>query len=224
MTIKAACITFPGSNCDQDMHRAVNLMGWSLTKLWHTDTLQEKVDLMLIPGGFSYGDYLRSGALAKYSKAIESVKEHADRGGFVLGVCNGFQILCETGLLPGALTRNSGLKFKCIWTDLITVNKSTAFSKELENESIRIPIAHGEGNYQASQDTLKSLQDHDQIAFTYASNPNGSVADIAGVYNKQKNILGMMPHPERAIEDQLGGSDGLGLFKSLDSALKSLAV
>jgi len=216
MSLKVAVITFPGSNCDQDMHRAVRLMGWDLVKLWHSDVLTEKVDVIAVPGGFSYGDYLRCGALARFSRAMESVREHAQRGGLVIGVCNGFQILCEAGLLPGALHRNAGLKFRCLWTDLVVRRNDTAFTRQTSvGQRLRVPIAHGEGNYFIDADGLKSLQDNNQIVFEYAENPNGSVAGIAGIVNKQGNVLGMMPHPERAMEQILGGTDGRSIFAAM---------
>lgn len=228
MTIRAACITFPGSNCDQDMHRAVRLMGWDLVRLWHGDTLQERVDVILVPGGFSYGDYLRCGALARFSPAMESVREHAARGGIVLGVCNGFQILCEAGLLPGALTRNEGLTFRCRWTYLVADDPGPIFGLAVPpRTALRIPIAHGEGRYVIDADGLKRLEDGGQITFRYcdacgvvgdAANPNGSVAGIAGVRNAAGNVMGMMPHPERAMEPILGGTDGRCLFESIARA------
>jgi phosphoribosylformylglycinamidine synthase subunit PurQ / glutaminase len=229
MTIKAACITFPGSNCDQDIHRSAQIMGWDLIKLWHNDVLDEEVDIVFVPGGFSYGDYLRCGALAKYSRSMESVHAQAKRGGLVVGICNGFQILCEAGLLPGGLHRNDCLEFRCVWSHLRPANRDTAFTSECPTDRpIAIPIAHGEGNFHIDGEGLKKLQDNGQIAFEYCtesgelskeSNPNGSVASIAGVFNEQKNVLGMMPHPERAMEDLLGGTDGLYIYKSIEAAL-----
>ncbi len=233
MTLKAAVITFPGSNCDQDMHRAVDLMGWNLVKLWHEDVLTEKVDIIFVPGGFSYGDYLRCGALARFSAAMKSVDEHASRGGLVMGVCNGFQILCEAGLLPGALHRNAGLRFRCVWSHLKAANDSVYTSYFHEKPVLRIPIAHGEGNYYIDDDGLKKLQDEHSIVFQYCdengevtpeSNPNGSTANIAGIVNTEGNVLGMMPHPERAVESILGGDDGLNVFKSIEQALSKIGV
>lgn len=234
MTIKAACITFPGSNCDQDIHRAVRLMGWDLVRLWHEDLLDEKVDIIFIPGGFSYGDYLRCGALARFSRAMESVRDHAARGGVVVGICNGFQILCETGLLPGVLHRNQGLKFRCIWTHLLPESTETVYTNACEpGKPLRIPIAHGEGNYHIDSEGLKELEEKEQIVFRYASpdgkvggewNPNGSVGDIAGIRNETGNVLGMMPHPERAMEELLGGTDGRRIFASIEAALAGSAV
>ncbi len=229
MTLKAAVVTFPGSNCDQDMHRAVQLMQWDLVKLWHGNALEEPVDLILIPGGFSYGDYLRCGALARFSPAMASVHEHARQGGGILGVCNGFQILCEAGLLPGALTRNAGLKFRCIWTHLRVEENSAPLAAGLQQgATIRIPIAHGEGNYQCHAEDLVRLREKGQIVFRYAtpegkvneaSNPNGSMDNIAGITDEAGRILGMMPHPERAMEDILGGTEGRRVFESIEMAL-----
>lgn len=234
MAIKAACVTFPGSNCDQDIHRAVHLMGWQLVPLWHTNALEEAVDVIFVPGGFSYGDYLRCGALARFSPAMASIHDHARRGGLVMGICNGFQILCEAGLLPGALVRNEGLTFRCIWTHLLAVNTNTPFTLACPPRTpLRIPIAHGEGNYVISADGLEALRDNNQIVFQYCdaggnitpeSNPNGSTANIAGIRNTGGNILGMMPHPERAMEFLLGGGDGRALLASLERALDTAPV
>lgn len=233
MTIKAACITFPGSNCDQDVHRAVRMMGWKLIPLWHSNALEERVDVMFVPGGFSYGDYLRCGALARFSPAMASLNAHAKGGGLVVGICNGFQILCEAGLLPGALHRNKGLRFRCLWTNLLVTNKETAFTQAAEQDVLRIPVAHGEGNYFIDADGLKRLQDNKQIIFQYCSpkgddcetfNPNGSVEAIAGICNEQGNVLGMMPHPERAMESALGGEDGRVLFQSLKQSLSTVGA
>ncbi len=229
MTIKAAVVSFPGSNCDQDMHRAVHLMEWQLVKLWHGNTLDEPVDMILIPGGFSYGDYLRCGALARFSPAMASIHEHARRGGAILGVCNGFQILCEAGLLPGALTRNAGLKFRCIWTHLRVEHSSASIAGGLHPGAVlRIPIAHGEGNYQCHAEDLERLRAGGQIVFRYAdetgevppdANPNGSMDNIAGIANEAGSILGMMPHPERAMEEQLGSVEGRRVFESIELML-----
>ncbi|MCC5875146.1 MAG: phosphoribosylformylglycinamidine synthase subunit PurQ [Candidatus Sumerlaeia bacterium] len=223
--MKAACVTFPGSNCDQDMHRAIRLMGWELVPLWHTNSLDEQVDIIFIPGGFSYGDYLRCGALARFSPAMASIRDHASRGGLVMGICNGFQILCEAGFLPGALVRNKGLHFHCTWSHLRAENTTSPFTGSVSRERVlRIPIAHGEGNYTIDGDGLKRLEDGNQITFRYCAedgritdeaNPNGSVSNIAGIINDRGNILGMMPHPERAMEAILGGEDGRSIFESL---------
>ena len=210
-----------GTNCDAEMMRAFSMAG-ATPDLIHVDRLIERpahvadFDLIGFPGGFSYGDYLRCGALARFSRAMESVREHAQRGGLVIGVCNGFQILCEAGLLPGALHRNAGLKFRCLWTDLVVRRNDTAFTRQTSvGQRLRVPIAHGEGNYFIDADGLKSLQDNNQIVFEYAENPNGSVAGIAGIVNKQGNVLGMMPHPERAMEQILGGTDGRSIFAAM---------
>ncbi|MCC6547639.1 phosphoribosylformylglycinamidine synthase subunit PurQ [Candidatus Sumerlaeota bacterium] len=223
--MKAAVVTFPGSNCDQDMHRAVKLMDWKLVKLWHEDALAEKVDVIFVPGGFSYGDYLRCGALARFSRAMKSVAEHAKRGGIVMGVCNGFQILCEAGLLPGALTRNAGLSFRCQWVTL-GVENTGVFSNACEvGTEIRIPIAHGEGRYHIDDDGLACLRDGNQIVYTYRyENPNGSVGNIAGIANAEGNVLGMMPHPERAMESLMGGTDGRHVFRSIENALSRVGA
>lgn len=218
--IKAACVTFPGSNCDQDIHRAASLMDWELVKLWHQNALTDPVDVVFIPGGFSYGDYLRCGALARFSPAMNSILDHARGGGLVVGICNGFQILCEAGLLPGALHRNARLQFRCIPVQLRVANPETPFTNQcIPDETLTIPIAHGEGNYYASHDVLNELRDHGRIVFEYMDNPNGSLAGIAGICNEAGNILGMMPHPERAMEELLGGEDGRKIFESIAASL-----
>lgn len=234
MTLKAACVTFPGSNCDQDMHRAIRLMGWDLVPLWHTNALDEKVDIIFIPGGFSYGDYLRCGALARFSPAMVSIRDHANRGGLVMGICNGFQILCEAGFLPGALVRNKGLAFHCAWSHLKATHSNSIFTGNCDpNQPLRIPIAHGEGNYVIDKEGLERLHDKGQVAFRYctetgefhdAANPNGSTDNIAGVLNDRGNILGMMPHPERAMEAILGGEDGRVILESIGAHHSAMAV
>lgn len=221
--MKFAVISFPGSNCDMDMYYAVR------------DSLNEDVDLVtsdatnldgydgvLIPGGFSYGDYLRSGAVARFAPVMESVKKMAAEGKPVLGVCNGFQILTEANLLPGSLQHNTSMEFISDWSKLRVQNNDTMFTDQYEeSEVIDIPIAHGEGNYYCDDETLAQLKANDQIVFTYEDNPNGSCDNIAGVVNEQGNVLGMMPHPERAVESILGGTDGLKLFKSLLNHVRS---
>lgn len=217
--MKAAVITFPGSNCDRDGFTVLKNIGFDTQAVWHHDSTLPKVDVVYIPGGFSYGDYLRSGAMAAQSPIMREVKKHADAGGFVLGVCNGFQILTESGLLPGILLRNAKLKFLCKEVTLKVENNSTAFTKKYAaGQTINVPIAHHDGNYFADDATLKSLQDNAQIAFTYVDNPNGSRANIAGIFSAKKNVLGMMPHPERHAEALLGGVDGKGVFESLLAA------
>ena len=215
--MKFAVIVFPGSNCDLDMyHAAVDGIGQEASYIWHTENSLENFDAILIPGGFSYGDYLRCGALAAQSPIMPAIKKAAKEGKPVLGVCNGFQILTESGLLPGALLRNKNLKFICDRTPLIVENNNTIFSKEYEQgQEIILPIAHGEGNYYCDDETLKKLKKNGQIVFTYGKNPNGSTKNIAGITNEAGNVLGMMPHPERAVEKLLGNTIGLGIFKSI---------
>ena len=216
--MKFAVLVFPGSNCDIDMYHAIkDELGEEVEYVWHTENSLEGFDGALVPGGFSYGDYLRCGAMANQSNIMTALKEFAAQGKPVLGVCNGFQILTEAGLLPGALIRNKNLKFMCRTVQLKVENNKTLFTNQYEaGEIINIPIAHGEGNYYCDEETLASLKANNQIAFTYAGdNPNGSLADIAGIVNEQGNVLGMMPHPERAANEIVGGADGLKLFKSI---------
>ena len=215
--MKFAVIVFPGSNCDIDMYHAiVDELGEEAEFVWHTDTSLEGFDAVLLPGGFSYGDYLRCGAIARFSPIMEAVKRAAMEGIPVLGICNGFQVLLETGLLPGAMQRNAQLKFICRPQKLRVVNNDTPFTNcYAENEQITIPIAHGEGNYYCDEETLEKLMTQNQILFTYEDNPNGSHKDIAGIINERGNVLGMMPHPERAVSSLLGSADGIKLFKSI---------
>jgi phosphoribosylformylglycinamidine synthase subunit PurQ / glutaminase len=213
-----AVLVFPGSNCDVDMYKAIeDCLEQPVDYIWYTETNLAKYDALLIPGGFSYGDYLRSGAMASLAPAMEEVKKAAEAGKLVLGVCNGFQILTEAGLLPGALIRNESLKFRCEMVELTVENNDTPFTKEYAmDETIRIPIAHGEGNYYCDEETLKRLTDNGQIVFRYhGNNPNGSIADIAGIVNEAGNVLGMMPHPERAVHEWLGSADGKRMFTSI---------
>ncbi|WP_077296552.1 phosphoribosylformylglycinamidine synthase subunit PurQ [Virgibacillus pantothenticus] len=215
--MKFAVVTFPGSNCDKDMYEAVkNILKADADLLWYEHANLENYDAILLPGGFSYGDYLRTGAIAATSNVMQQVKQHAAQGKPVLGVCNGFQILTESGLLPGALLRNKNLSFMCHQETLIVENNQTIFTTTYtKGERIQLPIAHGEGNYYCDEVTLRELTVNEQIVFTYQNNPNGSTANIAGIVNKQGNVLGMMPHPERAVEQLLGSTDGLRLFQSL---------
>lgn len=216
--MKFAVLVFPGSNCDIDMYHAIkDELGEEVEYVWHTEGSLEGFDGALVPGGFSYGDYLRCGAMANQSNVMKALKEFAAAGKPVLGVCNGFQILTEAGLLPGALIRNKNLKFMCRTVQLKVENNDTLFTNQYEaGEVINIPIAHGEGNYYCDEETLAELKANNQIAFTYeGENPNGSLADIAGIINKEGNVLGMMPHPERAANEIVGGADGLKLFKSI---------
>ncbi|MEO1472906.1 MAG: phosphoribosylformylglycinamidine synthase subunit PurQ [Pseudomonadota bacterium] len=219
--MKTAVIVFPGSNCDRDAQVALRqATGTEPAMVWHKDgEIPDGTDLVMVPGGFSYGDYLRCGAMAANSPAIAALKAHAERGGHVLGVCNGFQILCETGLLPGALIRNAGLEFVCKPQALKVESANTAFTSAYAGrDDISIPIAHHDGNFVASDDTLDQLEVEGRVAFRYAGNPNGSARDIAGVLSENGRILGMMPHPERAIGGHEGGTDGLGVFESLMGA------
>jgi len=215
--MKFAVIVFPGSNCDHDMYHAIKeVLQAEADLVWYQNSNLENYDGVLIPGGFSYGDYLRSGAVASTSNMMKQIKEHAAKGKPVLGVCNGFQILTEAGLLPGALMRNKKLSFMCHQEVLIVENNNTPFTSGYEKgEAVRFPIAHGEGNYFCDEATLAELKANNQIVFTYRHNPNGSVANIAGIINKSGNVLGMMPHPERAVEELLGSKDGLRLFQSM---------
>lgn len=224
--MKFGVIVFPGSNCDDDMVYALEtIMNQKVVKLWHKENDLKGCDFIMVPGGFSYGDYLRSGAIARFSPIMTSVIEHANKGGYVMGVCNGFQILTEAGLLPGALIRNSGRLFICQNQFIKPVSKTALLTKNLDFSSVfNIPIAHGDGRYYADNETIKSLEDNDQILFHYSdkfgnvnddSNPNGSLKNIAGVSNKTKNVFGMMPHPERAVDSDLKNTDGQFLFASL---------
>jgi phosphoribosylformylglycinamidine synthase subunit PurQ / glutaminase len=215
--MKAAVVTFPGSNCDRDLATAFEGAGFEVARVWHKDTdLPQGVDVVGVPGGFSFGDYLRCGAIAAQSPISAAIRAHADRGGFVIGICNGFQVLTEMGLLPGALMRNAGLKFVCKPVDLRVATTDTAYTAGyVLGQKIRVPIAHHDGNYTIDADGLARLQGDDRIAFTYCDNPNGSMADIAGVLSENRRVLGMMPHPERATEAALGGEDGRPLFAAL---------
>ena len=215
--MKAAVITFPGSNCDRDLAVAFASAGFTVARVWHKDSaLPNGVDVVGVPGGFSFGDYLRCGAIAARSPISGALVAHAARGGYVLGICNGFQILTETGLLPGALMRNAGLRFICKVVDLTVESANSAFTGGWgRGDSIRLPIAHHDGNYVADADTLAALQDEDRVAFRYRANPNGAMDDIAGILSPNRRVLGMMPHPERAAEAAHGGQDGAALFRAL---------
>ncbi len=228
--MKIGVVTFPGSNCDSDMIYAwETILGQEVTSLWHKDTDLQGCEFIVLPGGFSYGDYLRSGAIARFSPIMEEVVKHADNGGFVMGVCNGFQILCESGLLPGALLQNSSQKFICKNVFLAADNNETAPVREVAlKQALKIPIAHQEGRYFADKEALYDLNENNQVLFRYcnadgvvdaASNPNGSAENIAGVCNKEGNVFGMMPHPERAVDADLSNTDGKLIF---DSILNSL--
>ena len=223
--MKFGVVVFPGSNCDMDMIYVLEkVMKQEVVKLWHKNTDLESCDFLILPGGFSFGDYLRSGAIANYSPIMSSIVSHANRGGYVMGICNGFQILCESGLLPGALLHNTSHKFICKNVYLKTITRETCVTNEYSKQAIKIPIAHGEGRFYADEKTLQELIDNDQILFKYCDenaeisdqcNPNGSSLNIAGVCNKQRNVFGMMPHPERAADTELKNTDGKVLFQSI---------
>lgn len=230
MSATFGVIVFPGSNCDHDAYHALaHVMNAETKFLWHKDTDLSDVDFLLIPGGFSYGDYLRSGAIARFSPIMKSVIDFAEKGRPVLGICNGFQILLEAGLLPGAMMHNQQLRFVCKHTYIRCETSDTLFTRNIDEGSVlKIPVAHGEGNYFTDDDQLKALQDNDQIVFRYCdkqgnateeANFNGSVDNIAGICSRQRNVLGMMPHPERAVEDILGSDDGKKIFESVLSEL-----
>ncbi|GAB4266344.1 MAG: phosphoribosylformylglycinamidine synthase subunit PurQ [Pararhodobacter sp.] len=221
--MKAAVITFPGSNCDRDLAVAFEAAGAEVTRVWHKDAaLPEGVDVVGIPGGFSFGDYLRCGAIAARSPIAGAVRAHADKGGYVIGICNGFQVLVETGLLPGALMRNAGLRFICKAVTLEVATADCAFtSGYAPGQRVTIPVAHHDGNYQADDETLARLQGEDRVAFRYVENPNGSRGDIAGILSANRRVLGMMPHPERAIDARHGGTDGQAVFRGI---LRSLTA
>ncbi len=214
--MRAAVIVFPGSNCDRDMAVALRAAGADVQMVWHKDATLPDVDLVAVPGGFSFGDYLRCGAIAAQSPICKGLIAHVERGGYALGVCNGFQVLTETGLLPGALMRNADLKFICKTVGLDVATSDSAFTEGYNaGDTVGFPVAHHDGNYTIDDAGLKTLQDQDRIAFTYADNPNGSVVDIAGVLSENRRVLGMMPHPERAIDAGHGGTDGQALFRGL---------
>ena len=215
--MKFGVVVFPGSNCDQDCYHAIDqVIKQPVEYIWHKNTKLDKFDCLIIPGGFSYGDYLRCGAIARFSPIMDSVIKFAKAGGLVIGICNGFQVLLESGLLPGAMMRNTNLHFICKYVDLKVETTKTGFSSEYKTgQVIRIPIAHNEGNYYIDDKGLAELKKNDQIVFRYTDNPNGAVDDIAGIVNKERNVLGMMPHPERSSETDLGSNDGLLIFKSI---------
>jgi len=215
--VKTGILVFPGSNCDMDCYHVIkDVLGQKTEYIWHGDKKLDHFDALILPGGFSYGDYLRTGAIARFSPVMDSVIEFADSGKLVIGICNGFQILLESGLLPGAMLRNRDLHFICRYVDLKVENEKTPFTSKLKKGRVlRIPIAHNEGNYFADDETLRKLKNNNQIIFRYCSNPNGSLEDIAGICNERGNVLGMMPHPERCSEALLGSDDGRLIFESM---------
>lgn len=224
--IKFGVVVFPGSNCDHDVYYVVKeIMNQDAVFLWHKDNSLQNVDVIILPGGFSYGDYLRCGAIARFSPIMSQVIKFAEHGGLVIGICNGFQILCETGLLPGALLRNKSLNFICKYVYIRVENSNTRFTSKCHiNEVLKIPIAHGDGNYYADENTLNQMEIKNQILFRYSTadglitedaNPNGSLLNIAGIINEQGNVMGMMPHPERAADPVLGCTDGQKIFQSI---------
>ncbi|MFA6980274.1 MAG: phosphoribosylformylglycinamidine synthase subunit PurQ [Ignavibacteriaceae bacterium] len=225
MKLKFGVVVFPGSNCDHDSYHVLkHVLDQETVYLWHKDTDLQNCDVIILPGGFSYGDYIRTGAVAKLSPIMNLVIEFANKGGIVFGICNGFQILTESGLLPGALIKNKNLKFVCKDIYVTAVNEDSLLTKSLEKKTLLTPIAHGEGNYFTDEDTLKSLEKNNQVLFKYSSskgeisdtcNPNGSIENIAGIMNKSGNVFGMMPHPERSSDGLLGKTDGLQIFNSL---------
>ncbi|WP_324751550.1 phosphoribosylformylglycinamidine synthase subunit PurQ [Roseovarius sp. Pro17] len=218
----AAVVVFPGSNCDRDLAVALERAGAKVSMVWHKDTaMPDGVDLIGVPGGFSFGDYLRCGAIAANSPICRAVTAHANRGGYVLGVCNGFQILTETRVLPGTLLRNAGLKYICRTVPLTVVTTDSVFTTRYDaGQTITVPIAHHDGNYHADSETLKALAAEDRIAFRYGDNPNGSADDIAGILSQNRRVLGMMPHPERMAEEAHGGTDGAAMFAGLVDQLQ----
>ena len=230
MSMRFGVVVFPGTWSDVDCYHVLDdVLHQEVGYIWHKDTDLSNYDCVILPGGFSYGDYLRCGAIARFSPVMESVVEFAERGGLVLGICNGFQVLCESGLLPGALLRNDSLEFRCQWVNLRVDNSASIFTRGCEaGQRLRVPISHGEGRYYADEETLQSLEDEGRVLFRYCAedgtvspeaNPNGSLNDIAGISNRDGNVLGMMPHPERCCEPVLGGTDGLYIFESMIKAI-----
>jgi len=221
--MKFGVVIFPGSNCDHDCYYAIeSVIGKPVEFIWHQDTSVKGIDAVILPGGFAYGDYLRTGALAKFSPVMKAIGEFASKGGLVYGICNGFQILTEAGLLPGALLRNVTMKYICKFVELRTETTNTPYTNLLrKGQILRIPIGHGDGNFYADAETLQDIEDNDQVVFRYVENPNGSLHDIAGIVNEKRNVLGMMPHPDRSSEAILGSADGKLIFESMVNALVS---
>jgi phosphoribosylformylglycinamidine synthase subunit PurQ / glutaminase len=219
--MKFGVVIFPGSNCDHDCYYAIeSVLGKPVEFIWHQDTSVKGFDAVILPGGFAYGDYLRTGALAKFSPVMKAIGEFANKGGLVYGICNGFQILTEAGLLPGALLRNVTMKYICKFVDLRVETANTPYTNLLsKGQILRIPIGHGDGNFFADAETLKRIEENDQVVFRYVKNPNGSLHDIAGIVNDKRNVLGMMPHPDRSSEAILGSADGKLIFESMVNVL-----
>ena len=226
MTVRVGVVVFPGSNCELDCRKALGELGADVEMVWHGDESLPEVDVVVLPGGFAHGDYLRTGALARFSPIMADVARHAADGGYVLGICNGFQILCEAGLLPGALKKNAGLKFLCKWVDLRVDNAGTPFtSRASEGQILRVPINHFEGNWYVDDETLARMKSNGQIVLRYVDNPNGALDDAAGIANETGNVFGLMPHPERACDALLGSEDGALILGSvLDHAARRASV
>lgn len=225
MSSRVGIVVFPGSNCEQDCEKVFREMGAETVPVWHADDRLPDVDIVVLPGGFAHGDYLRTGALARFSPIMSAVRKHSEDGGLTIGICNGFQVLCEAGMLPGALRKNSGLKFLCKWVDLRVDNADTPFtSRASEGQVLRIPINHFEGNWYCEDQVLRSLEENRQIVLRYVDNPNGSLDSIAGIANEDFTVFGLMPHPERACESILGSDDGRLLLGSLLDAVSKEAV
>jgi phosphoribosylformylglycinamidine synthase I len=224
--VKVAIIQFPGSNCDWDAEHSVeDVIGLPAGRVWHKDSLPDGTEAVIVPGGFSFGDYLRCGAIARFSPIMKDLQRFADQGGQVLGICNGFQILCESGLLPGALVRNDCMEFRCLNQGLKVEDSNNRFNSKILGDHLSLPIAHGEGNYRASDEVLAELETNKQVLLRYLPNPNGSINDIAGIRNNAGNVYGMMPHPERAVEDHHPCLDGLPVLKAfLQPLLNSSSV
>ena len=220
--MKVAILQFPGSNCDWDAEHAVqDVLGIPANRVWHKSPLPAETEAVIVPGGFSFGDYLRCGAIARFSPIMKDLRLFAEKGGLVLGICNGFQILCEAGLLPGALIRNDCLEFRCVNQKLKVENSNEHFSSDIIGNELTIPIAHGEGNYRLEEDALAKLESNNQILLRYIGNPNGSINDIAGIRNKVGNVYGMMPHPERAVEKFHPSQDGLPVLEAFLGSIRS---
>jgi phosphoribosylformylglycinamidine synthase subunit PurQ / glutaminase len=222
---RVGVVVFPGSNCERDCERAFRDLGAEPIMIWHAEEALPDVDIVILPGGFAHGDYLRTGAIARFSPIMDAVREHAEGGGLLLGVCNGFQVLCEAGLLPGALRKNAGLKFICRWVDLRVEEADTPFtSRAQEGQVLRIPINHFEGNWYCERDEYERIRANGQVLLRYVDNPNGALGDVAGIANEAGNVFGLMPHPERACETLLGSADGALILGSMLDHMRVPAV